>query len=90
MLLSLTLGPLSLLPTQYLELLRKCQLHARLRAAHERMASIFPLSENLWTEWVNDELSQVKGPDDVQRILALFERATKDYLSVTLWCSYLE
>jgi hypothetical protein len=75
---------------QYLECLRNCKLHARLREAHERMRSLFPLSEHLWTEWVNDELSQVKDADDVDWIQALFAKATQDYLSVNLWCSYLE
>lgn len=75
---------------QYIEVLRRCKLHARLRAAHEAMSALFPLSEQLWTEWVNDELAQVSSGEDIQRIEALFEKATKDYMSVNLWCSYLE
>jgi hypothetical protein len=75
---------------QYIEVLRKCKLNVQLQSAHERMGSLFPLSEQLWTEWVNDELAQVQGPEDVQRIQGLFDRATQDYLSVGLWCSYLE
>jgi hypothetical protein len=76
--------------SQYVELLRRCGLHARLRAAHERMASLFPLSEALWTDWVNDELGQVSSHEDIERIRALFAQATGDYLSVNLWCQYLE
>ena len=55
-------------PMQYVELLRKCGLGAQLRTAHERMADLFPLSEQLWMEWVNDELAQVAGVEDVARI----------------------
>ena len=75
---------------QYVELLRKCNLTTQLRAAHERMAGLFPLSEQLWTEWVNDELAAVEGSEDIARIQVLFDRATKDYFSVAIWCSYLE
>jgi hypothetical protein len=54
-------------PSQYVELLRKCGLTTQLRAAHERMAALFPLSEQLWMEWVNDELAQVSaGQKEVQ------------------------
>ncbi|KAG1673451.1 hypothetical protein FOA52_002217 [Chlamydomonas sp. UWO 241] len=75
---------------QYVELLRRCGLHFRLRAAHERMASLFPLSEALWTDWANDELGRVSSHEDIERIQALFAQATGDYLSVNLWCQYLD
>lgn len=48
-------------PPQYIGLLRQARLKARLRSAHERMADLFPLSEQLWLDWVNDELEQVPG-----------------------------
>jgi len=44
---------------QYIGLLRQAKLRARLRSAYERMASLFPLTERLWVDWVNDELEQV-------------------------------
>eukprot|EP00798_Chlamydomonas_sp_ICE-L_P021550 gene21550-28543_t len=75
---------------EYIALLRKCRLRERLCEAHEKMADHFPLSEQLWTEWVNDELKHVESTEDVQRIQKLFGRAVKDYFSVTLWISYLE
>lgn len=42
---------------QYIALLRKApSLRRRLRSAHEALASGFPLGEDLWLEWINDEL----------------------------------
>lgn len=54
------------------------------------MASLFPLSEQLWLDWVNDELGRVSTHEDIERIEGLFGKATQDYLSVKIWCSYLE
>ncbi len=54
------------------------------------MASLFPLSEQLWSDWVNDELAQVQSHEDVRRIQALFARAVQDYFSISIWVSYLE
>ncbi len=45
-----------------MELLRQHKQHVQLREAHEHMAAHFPLSEQLWLEWVNDELGQVRPP----------------------------
>ncbi len=76
---------------QLIELCRKCRLAERLRSAQERMSSHFPLTESLWLAWVNDELGQgLEGAEDVQRISALFARATQDYLSPAIWVAYLE
>jgi len=44
---------------QYINLLRQARLRTRLRSAHERMASLFPLTEQLWLDWINDELEMV-------------------------------
>ncbi|GAX74832.1 hypothetical protein CEUSTIGMA_g2278.t1 [Chlamydomonas eustigma] len=75
---------------KYIELLRTSNLRVQLRAAHERMSTLFPLSEQLWMEWVNDELAQVESLEDILRIQNLFQKATQDYFSVNLWCSYIE
>lgn len=44
---------------QYIKLLRDAKLRARLRTAHEAMAELFPLNEQQWLDWINDELEQV-------------------------------
>jgi hypothetical protein len=76
--------------TQYIELLRRVRLKARLRAARERMAAAFPLNEEQWRAWIDDEVAGLRSADDVARVRGLYARAVKDYLSVELWASYLE
>ena len=73
-----------------MDLLRKTKLRERLHDAHEAMAAVFPLSAQLWSDWVNDEIERLAEPEDVDNIAQLFTRAVRDYLSVGLWVSYLE
>ena len=40
--------------------------------------------------WINDELSHLSGPEEIEKIAALFQRATLDYLSVDIWSAYLD
>ncbi|KAG2484382.1 hypothetical protein HYH03_016798 [Edaphochlamys debaryana] len=77
---------------EYIELLRSTPgLRTRLRDAHEALAAAFPLSEELWMGWINDELSSVSGPEDVAWVLQLMKRAaTRDYVSPAIWELLLE
>ncbi|KAG2433859.1 hypothetical protein HXX76_008213 [Chlamydomonas incerta] len=77
---------------EYIALLRSTPgLKARLHDAHEALAAKFPLSEELWLAWVNDELAAVNGPEDVASLLSLLRRAaTSDYLAPGVWDLYLE
>jgi hypothetical protein len=81
--------PLSRRP-QYIELLRKCRLRERARAARERMHGLFPLNEAQWLKWLGDEMGAARSPADLERIKGLYQRAVKDYLSIDLWAGYLE
>ncbi|KAF5828241.1 hypothetical protein DUNSADRAFT_17991 [Dunaliella salina] len=74
---------------EYIGLLRQAKLRARLRSAYERMASLFPMTEQLWLDWVNDELEQVRSEEDIDRIQHIFQQATQDYLSTNIWSQYL-
>eukprot|EP00198_Chlamydomonas_reinhardtii_P004765 XP_001694101.1 predicted protein [Chlamydomonas reinhardtii] len=76
----------------YIALLRSTPgLRTRLHDAHEALAAKFPLSEELWLAWVNDELAAVNGPDDVAGLLSLLRRAAaRDYLAPGVWDLYLE
>ena len=51
-----------------------------LRAARERMSQLYPLSEKLWLEWIQDELKLSESPEEKKNVGQLFERALKDYL----------
>ncbi|KAK9853378.1 hypothetical protein WJX84_010588 [Apatococcus fuscideae] len=71
---------------QYIELLRRSKLTAKLRAARTAMQERFPLTETLWLEWLEDEVAAGTDFADMQ---SLYKKATKDYLSVAIWESYL-
>jgi hypothetical protein len=44
------------LHAQYVALLRRCRLRGRVRAARDAQAALFPLTEQQWREWVEDEI----------------------------------
>lgn len=75
---------------QYLALLRKCSMNARLRSARQQMHSRFPLSEALWLEWLGDEESSLKSAKDVQELENLYLLAVEDYLSIAIWLKFLK
>ena len=70
--------------------MRRAKLRSRLRAAREAMARRFPLTEQLWREWLEDEVAGASSVEDVDAIGALYELAVRDFLSVPLWQSYIE
>ncbi|MCD7458196.1 hypothetical protein HAX54_037515 [Datura stramonium] len=74
---------------QYIKALRKQGDIEKLRQAREAMSAIFPLSSEMWQEWIKDEISLCSGPDALPAIEKLFERGVSDYLSVALWCDYI-
>ena len=45
------------LHAQYVALLRRCKLRGRLRAACEAQAALFPLTEQQWRDWIDDEIA---------------------------------
>ncbi|KAH6825918.1 EMBRYO DEFECTIVE 140 [Perilla frutescens var. hirtella] len=76
---------------QYIKALRKQADIEKLRQARETMSSLFPLTPEMWREWAKDETtitisSRVEAFPQVEK---LYERGVSDYLSVDLWCDYL-
>jgi len=71
---------------QYIALLRKAKLKERLKAARRAMQEHYPLTEQLWAEWLADEAPATPRP----HMLQLFQLAVADYLSIPLWRQYLE
>ena len=61
-----------------------------LREARERMSSTFPLTADLWREWLADERSRIDSEVDQRRLLALHERSCRDYLVPSLWSAYCQ
>lgn len=50
------------------------------------MQQLFPLTEDLWLDWLSQEQLSSTEPEDVSR---LYKLAVEDYLSVPLWEAYL-
>ncbi|CAI9765278.1 unnamed protein product [Fraxinus pennsylvanica] len=74
---------------QYIKLLRKQGDIDKLRQAREAMSALFPLSPEMWREWAKDETTMCSGEDAFLEVEKLFEQGLSDYLSVALWCDYL-
>ncbi|XAR56245.1 hypothetical protein NMG60_11036649 [Bertholletia excelsa] len=75
---------------QYIRALRKKGDIEKLRQAREAMSELFPLSPAMWQEWAKDEASLSSGPESIPEIEKLYERGIFEYLSVPLWCDYLD
>ncbi|KAF9999020.1 RNA-binding protein 4F [Modicella reniformis] len=77
------------LHTQLIVLLKNTDMLDELRQAREAMSAAFPLTEELWIEWIADESNMAITGDEKKHVLSLYERATSDYLSITIWKSYV-
>lgn len=73
---------------KYIAAARRKGLLEEVRGARERMNSLFPLSPQLWLQWVEDEQRLAISSEDQQGVRALFQRGVKEYMSVLLWRSY--
>lgn len=71
---------------QYIALLKRCKMGQRLNTARRSMQQLFPLTEDLWLDWLSQEQLSSTEPEDVSR---LYKLAVEDYLSVPLWEAYL-
>ena len=74
---------------QYIGLLRKCNLRQKLRIAREAMHEHYPLTEQLWLEWIQDEMGSADSVATKKQIDQLFQKAVQDYLSVPIWKAYI-
>ncbi|XP_076434791.1 spliceosome associated factor 3, U4/U6 recycling protein-like [Babylonia areolata] len=62
----------------------------RLRAARQAMQKCFPLSEEIWSQWLQDEIPLAQEKEDREKVEALFKLAIQDYVSVTVWLEYVQ
>ncbi|GIY77089.1 squamous cell carcinoma antigen recognized by T-cells 3 [Caerostris extrusa] len=68
---------------------RKKKEYEELFAARERMSELFPMTPELWIDWINDERKVGSSKLDLRtRLNSLYERALKDYPSVSIWSEY--
>lgn len=75
----------------HVDLIRLLRLEGELtkvRAARQKMSEIFPLTEELWLEWLHDEISMALDVVDREHVYELFEKAVKDYICPDIWLEY--
>ncbi|XP_004843681.3 squamous cell carcinoma antigen recognized by T-cells 3 isoform X1 [Heterocephalus glaber] len=75
----------------HVDLIRLLRLEGELtkvRMARQKMSEIFPLTEELWLEWLHDEISMAMDGLDREHVYELFERAVKDYICPNIWLEY--
>ncbi|XP_066512483.1 squamous cell carcinoma antigen recognized by T-cells 3-like [Hoplias malabaricus] len=66
------------------------KLH-RLRKARQKMSELFPLTEEIWLDWLKDEIGLTEGEEaEREKIYELFERAAKDYICPDIWLEYAQ
>ncbi|XP_034337393.2 squamous cell carcinoma antigen recognized by T-cells 3 isoform X2 [Magallana gigas] len=76
--------------TEMIKILRNTGELEKLREAREKMSQYFPLTQELWLEWLRDEIPLATDEKERKHVYDLFERAVKDYLSVDVWLEYVQ
>ncbi|CAF2537142.1 unnamed protein product [Rotaria sp. Silwood2] len=75
----------------YINLSRQYGNLEHLRFARQTMSEIFPLTQQLWLNWIKDEIRLlVSNSEENKELIQLFERAINDYLSVMIWIEYVQ
>ncbi|XP_029018068.1 squamous cell carcinoma antigen recognized by T-cells 3 [Betta splendens] len=62
----------------------------RLRKARQKMSELFPLTEEIWLDWLKDEIRLSEDEPNREKVYELFERATKDYICPDIWLEYAQ
>lgn len=61
-----------------------------MRTAYERFSKHFPLTAELWLDWIKDEMRVANTEKEKKCVVELFDKAVQDYLSVDLWLEYVQ
>ena len=64
-------------------------MRQRLATARRAMQQLFPMTEDIWLEWLSDEQAAIKQPEDRIEVQRLYDLAVDDYLSLAIWEKYL-
>lgn len=67
---------------QFIAINRQLQDFATLNQAREYMSSLFPLSLDLWVDWIEDAILLASKPEELKNIVELHHRALMDYQSI--------
>ncbi|KAI9288803.1 hypothetical protein BC943DRAFT_121972 [Umbelopsis sp. AD052] len=75
---------------QLIQALGKVDMAEELEATRQRMHDIYPLTEAMWLEWIQDVKATSQDPENRERIKTLYLEAAEDYLSIPIWKSYVD
>ncbi|RDD39002.1 Squamous cell carcinoma antigen recognized by T-cells 3 [Trichoplax sp. H2] len=73
---------------ELINLLRQQGDLVRLRSIRKKMNQLFPLTEDLWMQWVSDEANIAQTEEEKAGLVELLDKSIIDYLSVGLWQKY--
>ncbi|NXL91801.1 SART3 protein, partial [Alectura lathami] len=73
-----------------IKLLRQEGELVRLRRARQKMSELFPLTEEIWLDWLKDEIKMASESSEREKVYELFERAVKDYICPEIWLEYAQ
>ncbi|KAG8455692.1 hypothetical protein GDO86_001763 [Hymenochirus boettgeri] len=73
-----------------IKLLRQEGELERLRRARQKMSELFPLTEEIWLDWLKDEMKVVEEVSSREKVYELFQRAVKDYICPEIWLEYAQ
>ncbi|KAI7884372.1 hypothetical protein K492DRAFT_234766 [Lichtheimia hyalospora FSU 10163] len=78
------------LHVKLIETLKGLNMPEYLQDAREAMHKLYPLTESMWLDWINDTKSTATDTDGVNKVLSLYEKASEDYLSIPIWKSFVD
>ncbi|XP_006640406.1 squamous cell carcinoma antigen recognized by T-cells 3 [Lepisosteus oculatus] len=73
-----------------IKLLRQEGELVRLHRARQKMSELFPLTEEIWLDWLKDEIRMADQDSDREKVYELFEKAVKDYICPEIWLEYAQ
>ncbi|KAM4808535.1 squamous cell carcinoma antigen recognized by T-cells 3 isoform 1-T1 [Rhinophrynus dorsalis] len=73
-----------------IKLLRQEGELERLRRARQKMSELFPLTEEIWLDWLKDEMKIAEEASSREKVYELFQRAVKDYICPEIWLEYAQ
>ncbi|KAI8079777.1 uncharacterized protein BX664DRAFT_202241 [Halteromyces radiatus] len=61
-----------------------------LEIAREAMHDVYPLTEQLWLDWIEDVKKNATTEQGEIQLRRLYQEAEQDYLSIPIWTSYVD
>lgn len=73
-----------------IKMLRQAGELGKLRRARQKMSELFPLTEEIWLDWLKDEIRMSEDGSSREKVYELFERAVKDYICPEIWLEFAQ